>query len=259
KPLAFQLFGAEPEAMAEASLYLAAAGADIVDLNFGCPVPKVVRHRGGSALLKEPELLQEIVAACVRRCPRPVTVKIRAGWDNTRINAVEIARRAEAAGAAAIAVHARTRAQKFEGRAQWGIIKAVVENVSIPVVGNGDVVTGPDAKALLAETGCAAVMVGRGAMGRPWVFQEINHYLATGTVLPAPPLPVRIRIIREHYAGLKQLKGARTARLEMRKHAAWYLKGLPGVAAVRHRINTSNTEEEFLDILDALEQGAVNL
>ncbi len=258
RPVAFQLFGADPDAMAEASLRLAEAGADLVDLNFGCPVPKVVRHNGGAALLKTPELLQAIVAACARRCPRPVTVKIRAGWDEDRINAAEIARRAQDAGAAAVTVHARTRAQRFGGEAQWDVIAAVTRAVGLPVIGNGDVVTGADAARMLAETGCQAVMVGRGALGRPWVFAHIRHYLDTGVELPEPGRRERAGLIREHFAGLRALKGERTARLEMRKHSAWYLKGLAGAAEARRRINACETETAFLGILQALERGALS-
>jgi nifR3 family TIM-barrel protein len=256
--VAFQLFGADPEAMAEASLRLAEIGADVVDLNFGCPVPKVVRHRGGSALLKEPELLQAIVAACVRKCPKPITVKIRIGWDDTLINAQEIAKRAQDAGAAAISVHGRTRAQRFTGRAQWGVIGQVARALSIPVIGNGDIASGPDAKAMLDETQCAAVMVGRAAMGRPWLFQHINHYLASGEEMPEPTLPERAALIREHYRGLKTLKGEHTARLEMRKHTAWYLKGLPGAAQVRRQVNTCEDESGYLAILDRLSHNSLS-
>lgn len=243
KPVSFQLFGADPEVMAEASLRLAEAGADVVDLNFGCPVPKVVRHRGGSALLREPEQLEAIVAACARKCPRPVTVKIRAGWDENQLNAPEIARRVEAAGAAALTVHARTRSQQFAGRAQWEIIARVVKSVRLPVIGNGDVVTGADARRLLDETGCAAVMIGRGALGRPWVFQHVQHYLATGETLPEPGLTERVQLMEEHYQGLKTLKGERTARLEMRKHGSWYLRGLPHHAESRRRLNQCESED----------------
>jgi tRNA-dihydrouridine synthase B len=257
-PVAFQLFGADPEIMARASLRLAEAGADIVDLNFGCPVPKVVRHQGGSALLKEPELLQEIVAQCVKACPVPVTVKIRAGWDTSQLNAPEIAQRVEDAGAASIAVHARTRSQRFEGRAQWSVIRSVKEKVKIPVIGNGDVISGPDAKRMLEQTSCDAVMVGRGALGRPWVFQHINHYLATNEELEEPTLSERAEIIRVHYQGLKTLKGERTARLEMRKHTAWYLKGLTGSAETRRRVNRCESEADYLHIIDRMAEGALS-
>lgn len=252
-PVAFQLFGADPEAMARASLIAAQAGADVVDLNFGCPVPKVVRHRGGSALLKEPDLLGKIVEACAKVCPCPVTVKIRSGWDHEHINAPEIAHIAQEAGAAAIAVHGRSRAQKYEGQADWGIIAQVVRRVSIPVMGNGDVVDGPSAQAMLEQTGCTAVMVGRSALGRPWVFEHINHYLETGERLHEPGLKLRLAVIRELHQGLKQLKGERTARLEMRKHSAWILKGWPGAAQVRRQINTCEDEASFLALLDGLE------
>ncbi len=252
-PVAFQLFGADPEVMAEAGLKIVEAGGDLVDLNFGCPVPKVVRHGGGAAMLKEPGRLQAIVAACVRKSPRPVTVKIRAGWEQDRVNAVEIAQRVEDAGAAAITVHARTRSQKFEGRADWNIISEVVGRVSIPVIGNGDVRTGEDAARMLEETGCAGVMVGRGAMGRPWIFREINEFLKLGRKSPEPEWEEKIRIIREHYAGLQALKGEKRARLEMRKHTAWYLHGLPGAAEIKRRVNVCEDRSSFLAILAQLE------
>jgi tRNA-dihydrouridine synthase B len=253
KPLAFQLFGADPKVMAAASQKAAASGADLVDLNFGCPAPKVVRHRGGSSLLREPQVLEEIVSACVQACPRPVTVKIRIGWDENHINAVEIARRAETAGAAAITVHGRTVKQRFSGKADWEIIRQVVEAVKIPVIGNGDIRTGPEAAAMLAQTKCSGIMVGRGAMGRPWVFEKINHYLKTGKELAEPDLAERIPIIRRHYQGLIEVKNERTARLEMRKHIAWYLSGLPGAAEIRRQVNTCETKEELDAILDKLE------
>lgn len=257
-PLVMQLFGADPKVMAQASLILANAGADIIDLNFGCPVPKVVRHKGGSALLKEPVLLGEIVKACVETCPKPVTVKIRTGWDQATLNASDIAARAEDNGAAAIAVHGRTRAQKYEGQADWSMIKKVKERVTIPVIGNGDVVDGPTAAAIMEQTGCDAVMIGRAALGRPWVFKQINHYLATGQSLPEPPLSERVQLIREHHQGLKALKGERSARLEMRKHTAWYLKGWPGAAKARCQINSCETEKDFLLLLDQIEANRVS-
>ncbi|MCK5218321.1 tRNA dihydrouridine synthase DusB [bacterium] len=252
-PVAFQLFGADPAVMAEAGLKIIEAGADLVDINFGCPVPKVVRHGGGAAMLKDPRRLQAIVAACVKRSPRPVTVKIRAGWEQEQVNAVEIAQRVEDAGAAAITVHARTRCQKFEGRADWNIISEVVRRVSIPVIGNGDVRTGEDAARMLKETGCAGVMVGRGAMGRPWIFREINEFLKLGRKSPEPDWEEKIRIIREHYAGLQALKGEKRARLEMRKHTAWYLHGLPGAVEIRRRVNVCEDHASFLAILAQLE------
>ncbi len=252
-PVAFQLFGADPEVMAEAGLKIVEAGADLVDLNFGCPVPKVVRHSGGAAMLKDPVRLQAIVAACVRKSPRPVTVKIRAGWEQDRVNAVEIAQRIEDAGAAAITVHARTRSQKFEGQADWNIISEVVRRVSIPVIGNGDVRTGEDAARMLEETGCAGVMVGRGAMGRPWIFREINEFLKLGRKSPEPEWEEKIRIMREHYDGLQALKGEKRARLEMRKHTAWYLHGLPGAAEIRRQVNVCEDRSSFLAILAQLE------
>ncbi len=258
RPVSFQLFGADPAVMAEASVLLAESGADVVDLNFGCPVPKVVRHRGGAALLKEPDLLEAVVAACVKQCPCPVTVKIRSGWDERQINALEIARRVEAAGAAALTIHARTRSQKFEGRAEWHVITDVVRSVRIPVIGNGDVFSGPDARAMLEQTGCAGVMIGRGALGRPWIFRSIRHFLTTGEELSEPTLPERVEVIREHYQGLKNLKGERTGRLEMRKHTAWYIKNLPGAAAIRRRVNSCESEEAYLSLLAELASGSLS-
>jgi nifR3 family TIM-barrel protein len=252
KPVSFQLFGADPEVMAAATRKLAERGADIVDLNFGCPVPKVVRHLGGSALLQHPERLAAIVRACVTNCPVPVTVKIRIGWDAHSINAPEIARACEEAGAAAIAVHGRTRSQRFEGRADWDAIRTVVAHVRIPVLGNGDIWTAEDAKRMLETTGCAAVMVGRGALGRPWIFQQIHACVAAQPIPPDPEMPERVAMVREHFAGLKLLHGPRTARLEMRKHTAWYMRGLPGAAEIRRAVNSSESEEEFLAILDSL-------
>lgn len=252
-PVSLQLFGADPEVMARACGVAAEAGADLVDLNFGCPAPKVVRHRGGSALLRDPELLQRIVAACVAACPRPVTVKIRLGWD--RDIAVELARRIEDAGAAALAVHGRTRSQGFSGTADWEAIARVVQAVKLPVIGNGDVRNGADAARLLAQTGCAAVMIGRASLGRPWVFRQVNHFLATGETLPEPEWPERLAVIREHHAGLKRIKNERTARLEMRRHTAWYLAGLPGAAAFRRQVNTCETEAEFLQLLETWTPG----
>jgi tRNA-dihydrouridine synthase B len=213
-----------------------------------------VRHGGGSALLKEPDLLETIVAACVKASPVPVTVKIRAGWDSELMNGTDIARRVENAGAAAVTVHARTRAQKFEGRAQWNLIAEVVRAVRLPVIGNGDVVSGSTARRMLNETGCHAVMVGRGALGRPWIFHHIKHFLETGEELPEPGLQERLSLVREHYFGLKALKNERTARLEMRKHTAWYLHGLPNAAEMRRQVNVCETEEQFLALLAQWEQ-----
>jgi nifR3 family TIM-barrel protein len=184
-----------------------------------------------------------------------VTVKIRSGWDEENINAPEIARRVEDAGAAVLAVHARTRSQRFEGRANWSVIRDVVQAVKMPVIGNGDVISGREAGRMLAETGCAAVLVGRGSLGRPWIFKQINHYLATGEELPEPDLRERVAVIRQHYEGLKAQKGERTGRLEMRKHTAWYLKSVNGAAEIRRRVNTAETETAFLDILSELESG----
>ena len=259
KPVGFQIFGSEPEIMAKAAYKLEEIGAVLVDLNFGCPVPKVVRHGSGSALLKEPERLENIVQSCVKRVNIPITVKIRIGWDDTQINAVEIAQRVEQAGAQAITVHARTRSQGFAGQARWEIISAVVKKVNIPVIGNGDVKDGNSAKKMLINTGCSGIMIGRAALGRPWIFNEIKHYLEYSQELPEPSIKKKLEFIREHYKGLKKLKGEQIANREIRKHTAWYIKGLPKATEVRQEINRCEREKDFFNILKQAEKQWSNI
>jgi len=249
KPISLQIFGSEPEIMARAAQIVEEKGADILDLNMGCPVPKVVKNQEGSALMRNPQLAGKIVQAVVKAVEIPVTVKMRKGWSGKEVNAVELAKIVEQAGAAAVAVHGRTREQYYSGQADWEIIKKVKEHLSIPVVGSGDVTTPQDARRMLEETGCDGVMIGRGALGNPWIFSRTIHYLRTGELLPPPIKEERLRVALHHFELLLQAKGEYIGTREMRKHAAWYTKGLPESAQLRKLINTANTKEELLVFL----------
>jgi tRNA-dihydrouridine synthase B len=250
-PVGAQLFGADPAVMAAAVPLAEAAGADIIDVNMGCPVRKVVAAGEGAALMRRPDLAGALVAAVVRAATRPVTVKIRAGWAAGEVNAVEVAQRAVAAGAAAVTVHGRTRDQFYGGCADWSVIAAVRRALppSIPVIGNGDAFAPDDAARLLAETGCQAVMVGRGALGDPWIFARIRHYLETGETLPPPPVEVRIGGALRHLDMLVEHVGERRAVRQMRTHASWYIRGLPGAAAARQLINRCTGRDEMREVL----------
>lgn len=231
-----QLFGREPELMARAAQELESAGFEFIDLNFGCPAPKITGNGEGSALMREPERIGEIVSAVAKATRLPVTAKIRAGWDETCINAPEVARICESSGAQAIAVHARTRMQQYSGRADWSIIEKVKKSVSVPVLGNGDVRSGADAVNMIAQTGCDGVIVGRAAQGNPWIFAEIRAFL-TGEAY-APPTPrERAEMALRHFDLETRLHGEKKGLLEMRKHIAWYVSGLPGAAKFRDSIN----------------------
>ncbi len=238
-----QLFGREPDLMAEAARRLEGAGFEFFDLNFGCPAPKITGNGEGSALMREPERIGRIVTAMTNAVKKPVTVKIRAGWDAQSINAVQVAQICEDAGAAAVAVHGRTRVQQYSGRADWSIIRAVKENVKIPVIGNGDVRSGSDALRMMEETGCDAVMVARAAQGNPWIFREIKCVLE-GRMVPAISGRERIEMALRHFDLEVGLHGERGGLLEMRKHIAWYISGMRGAARFRERINQLEEGQE---------------
>jgi tRNA-dihydrouridine synthase B len=233
RPAAIQIFGSEPDVMALAARKALEFSPDFIDINMGCPAPKITGPGAGSALMKTPQLCGEIVAAVVAAVPVPVTVKIRAGWDEKSVNAVEVASICEQAGAAAVAVHARTRSQMYEPPADWSIIKAVKEAVKIPVIGNGDVTGAQSAARMLEQTGCDAVMVGRAALGNPWIFQQINAYLDEGRIVPPPSLSERMQIMVQHVELMCRYKGEYRAMKEARKHVGWYLKGLRGASEFR--------------------------
>ncbi|MDD5848816.1 MAG: tRNA dihydrouridine synthase DusB [Firmicutes bacterium] len=248
-PLSLQLFGHEPEVIAEAAERIEGEAFDILDLNMGCPVPKIVNNHEGSYLMKDPDLIERIVTAAVQHSSRPVTVKLRAGFDCDHFNAPDCARAAEAGGASAVAIHARTRTQMYAGHADWTRIREVREAVKIPVVGNGDIRSGADAKRMLEETGCTAVMVARAAEGNPWIFRDINTYLDTGKETEPPSRKEIIQMILRHCALVREIIGEREGILEIRKHVAWYLAGFPGASKVRQKVNTVTSFEELESLL----------
>ena len=253
RPLALQLFGSNPESVAKAACYVESLGiADIIDINMGCPAPKIVKNHEGSALMKDPEnafLIMQAVKAAVRI---PVTVKMRKGWDKSSVNVVEMAKLAEKAGMAAIAVHGRTREEFYTGHADWDIIAKVKQAVNIPVIGNGDVRTCQDLDRMFSQTKCDAVMIGRAAQGNPWIFQKMSHYLKTGEELPKVTIEERKNLILRHLDMLIAYKGDYIGPREMRKHATWYTKGLPHSAELRLKFNQAETREEFCLILGQL-------
>lgn len=245
QPVSLQLFGSEPDIMAETAKRIEERPFAILDVNMGCPVPKVVNNHEGSALMKNPKLVGEIVTALVKAIDKPVTVKIRKGFDDEHVNAVEIAKIAESCGAAAVAVHGRTREQYYAGKADWDIIRQVKESVHIPVIGNGDVTDAQTAKRLVEETGCDGIMIGRASRGNPWIFREITQYLDTGVIPERPSLEeVRSTILRHAQLQL-QYKGEYIGMREMRKHISWYTAGYPHSAKLRQQVNEIETFQDL--------------
>ncbi len=238
RPAAAQIFGSDPKIMAESALECMKFSPDAIDINMGCPAPKIAGNGGGSALLKDPELASGIMAEVRKAVDIPVTVKIRLGWDSESINCVEMAKRAEAAGMDAITVHGRTRMQMYAPPVDRSMIAEVKKAVSIPVIGNGDIVDGVTAAQMIEDTGCDYVMVGRGALGRPWVFSQISAFLKDERILPEPPVSERMRVMVKHIRLICEYKGERVGIKEARKHAAWYIKGIKGAAAYRQQVGT---------------------
>lgn len=246
----YQIFGREPDVMEWTAARLAGRDNIIIDINMGCPVPKIVNNGEGSALMKNPKLVEEILSSMVKKVKKPVTVKFRKGFNDDSINAVEIAKIAESCGVAAVAVHGRTREQFYSGKADWDIIRQVKEAVQIPVIGNGDIFTPQDAKRMMDETGCDGLMIARGARGNPWLFARTNHYLDTGELLPEPDADEIARMILRHAEMQVEMKGEENGMKEMRKHIAWYTAGLPHSASIRRECNELETIEELKKMLE---------
>lgn len=250
-PVGVQLFGSDPDIMAQIAAQVEEGECDFIDINMGCPVPKIVNNGEGSALLKQPKLVEEILTKMVKAVNKPVTVKIRKGFENGTVYAAEIAKIAESCGVSAIAVHGRTREQYYSGKADWYVIKDVKKAVKIPVIGNGDIFSAEDAKAMKEYTGCDGLMVARGARGNPWIFREIKEYLENGNVIDKPKInDIREMIIR-HAKMLVDYKGEYTGIREMRKHIAWYTAGLPHSAELRRMCNQIETMENLIETVNA--------
>ena len=250
KPMSLQIFGGEKDTLVGAARYVdQATNADIIDINMGCPVPKITKCDAGAKWLLDPNKIYEMVSAVTKEVEKPVTVKMRSGWDEDHIYAIENAKAIEAAGAKAVSLHGRTRVQMYEGEADWDIIRQVKESVSIPVIGNGDVKTPQDAKRMLETTGVDGVMIGRGALGNPWMLYRTVQYLETGKILEDPTPREKIDVAMLHLDRLIALKGENVAVREMRKHAAWYLKGIRGNGTIRSKVNETNTRDGVAELL----------
>ena len=257
-PLSMQIFGGEVDTLVEAAKFVEAnTVADIIDINMGCPVPKVTKNEAGSRLLLDPDKVYDVVSAVSKAISRPLTVKILIGWDDDHLFAVENAKAIEAGGGAAVSMHARTKAQAYTGNAQenWHWLKKLTENVNIPVIGNGDVKTPEDAKRMIDETGVTAVMMGRAALGNPWILHRTEHYLRTGELLPEPTVAEKMEIAKLHLARLVELKGDNLASREFRQHAAYYLKGASRAAKVKVAVNQAESQAEIITILDNFVNG----
>lgn len=251
-PVSLQLFGSDPKIVSEMAKQIEERPFAVLDINMGCPVPKIVNNGEGSALMREPKLAGEIIAAVAKAIEKPVTVKIRKGFDEAHVNAVEMAKIAEDAGAAAVAVHGRTREQYYSGQADWEIIAKVKEAVAIPVIGNGDVTDGESARRMLSETGCDGVMIGRAARGNQWLFGQIAAYLEDGQTVPAPSMEEKKKEILRHAALQMETKGEYTGVREMRKHLSWYTAGLPGSARLRGIVNQAESFEEIKRLVESM-------
>lgn len=249
RPTALQLFGSDPEILANMAKKIENCPIDIIDINMGCPAPKIVKNGEGSALMKNPKLIGQIVKAVSSAIEKPLTIKIRKGFDENCLNALEVAQIAEENGAAAVAVHGRTREQYYSGVADWEIIRQIKEKLTIPVIGNGDVNSPQKAKEMFEQTGCDAIMIGRAAQGNPWIFSSVLHYLQTGEILPEPTIQDKVNTILRHCKMLIDFKGEYIGIREMRKHVAWYTKGLPNSAEFRVKVNYAQTLAEMEELL----------